>query len=77
MKKAKKSKAKKAKAPTGCCTLTGSGPAEQYEGLTEEQCRLLAIQKDKNDHWWAGKCAKTFDKSELVAKFQSITKSLD
>jgi hypothetical protein len=55
-KEKKKGKAKKA--PRGCCTLTGSGPAEQYEGVTKEECRLLAIQKGKNDHWWPGKCAK-------------------
>jgi hypothetical protein len=43
--------------------LTGSGPAEVYEGLTKEECRLLAIKKGKNDHWWAGKCAKPISKT--------------
>jgi hypothetical protein len=61
---AKKTAGKKKKKATtvgaatrGCCTLTGSGPAEQYEGITKEECRQLAIQRGKNHHWWAGKCA--------------------
>jgi hypothetical protein len=45
-------------APLGCCTLTGSGPDEQHEGLTREECRLLAISKGKNPSWVAGKCAE-------------------
>jgi hypothetical protein len=54
----KKAASKKAAAPVGCCTLTGSGPDEQHEGLTQKQCRLLAIRKGKNDHWVRGKCAQ-------------------
>jgi len=42
----------------GCCTLTGNGPAEQHEGLTAEECRLLGIEKGKNDHWVPGRCAQ-------------------
>ena len=42
----------------GCCTLTGSGPDEQHEGLTREACRLLAIKKNKNFQWIAGLCAE-------------------
>jgi hypothetical protein len=57
-KKAKKSAAKKSAAAKGCCTLTGSGPDQQHEGLTREQCRLLAISRGKNPHWVAGKCAE-------------------
>jgi hypothetical protein len=57
--KAKKAASKKvAAAPGGCCTLRGSGPDEQHEGLTREQCRLLAISKNKNFSWVAGKCAE-------------------
>jgi hypothetical protein len=56
--KKKKAVKKKAAAPVGCCTLTGSGPDEQHEGLTQEECRLLAIRKKKNDHWVPGKCAQ-------------------
>jgi hypothetical protein len=65
--KAKKASSKKKKMKTtkkspkdvlGCCTLTGSGPDEQYEGLTREQCRRLAISKGKNDRWVPGKCAE-------------------
>lgn len=67
--KAKKAKAKKkttmpagmaaaADGPTGCCTLTGSGPDIQREGLTREQCRILANSLDKNFQWVAGLCAE-------------------
>lgn len=57
----KKKAAKKAKAAVlGCCTLTGSGPDQQIEGITREKCRLLANQAGKNDHWVAGKCAEPF-----------------
>jgi hypothetical protein len=56
--KKKKTAKKAAAAPKGCCTLTGSGPDEQREGLTREECRLLAISKGKNPHWVEGKCAE-------------------
>jgi hypothetical protein len=60
-KASKKKAAKKAKAAVlGCCTLTGSGPDQQIEGVTREKCRLLAIQAGKNDHWVAGECAEPF-----------------
>ncbi|MBR1123749.1 hypothetical protein JQ628_19640 [Bradyrhizobium lablabi] len=62
-KKASKKAAKKKtakKAVLGCCTLTGSGPDQQIEGVTRERCRLLAIAAGKNDHWVAGKCAEPF-----------------
>ncbi len=42
----------------GCCTLRGSGPDEQHEGLTAEECRRLAIEKGKNDSWVPGRCAE-------------------
>jgi hypothetical protein len=42
----------------GCCTLMGSGPDEQHEGLTREECRLLSIRKGKNFSWVAGLCAE-------------------
>ena len=45
----------------GCCTLSGSGPDEQHEGLTKEECRLLGIEKGKNDHWVPGLCAQPDD----------------
>jgi hypothetical protein len=48
----------KAKPALGCCTLTGSGPDIQYEGITQEECRRRAIALGKNDHWVAGKCAQ-------------------
>lgn len=60
----KKAKAKKAKptvmgiAPLGCCTLTGSGPDDQFEGVTQARCRELAIAAGKNDHWVLGQCAE-------------------
>lgn len=44
--------------PLGCCTLTGSGPDRQIEGITKEQCRRLAIESGKNDHWVPGQCAQ-------------------
>jgi hypothetical protein len=57
--KAKKTASKKAAAaPKGCCTLSGSGPDEQIEGITQEACRRLGIQKGKNDHWVKGLCAQ-------------------
>jgi hypothetical protein len=57
--KAKKTASKKAVSdPRGCCTLIGSGPDEQHEGLTREECRLLAIRKGKNPSWGPGKCAE-------------------
>jgi hypothetical protein len=67
MKKAKKAKAKKAKAkkakkvagaPTGCCTLRGNGPNLQREGITREQCRILANSLDKEFSWTPGLCAE-------------------
>ena len=68
VKKTKTKKTKKAKkkakltraaaAQRGCCTLTGSGPDEQIEGLTREECRRLAIQRGKNSHWYPGQCAE-------------------
>jgi hypothetical protein len=51
-------KKKKSAAALGCCTLTGSGPDEQYEGITKTECRRRAIAAGKNDHWVAGKCAE-------------------
>lgn len=55
----KKKKAKKTAAGAqGCCTLIGSGPDEQHEGLTREACRLLSIKKGKNFQWVAGLCAE-------------------
>lgn len=56
-KKAPKKAARKA-ATLGCCTLTGSGPDQQIERITREECRLLAIQAGKDDHWVAGECAE-------------------
>lgn len=50
---------KRVAAATGCCTLTGSGPDEQREGLTKEQCRRLAMRKGKNYQWIAGLCAES------------------
>jgi len=47
-----------AMAPTGCCTLRGSGPDEQHEGLTRDACRTLAISKGKNFSWVPGLCAE-------------------
>lgn len=44
--------------PLGCCTLVGSGPDTQIEGITKEQCRRLAIESGKNDRWVPGKCAQ-------------------
>jgi hypothetical protein len=62
-KSAPKAKAKsktnaKAKAALGCCTLTGAGPAQQIEGITQAECRARAIAAGKNDHWVPGKCAQ-------------------
>jgi hypothetical protein len=51
-------KAKKAKAILGCCTLVGSGPDQQIEGITKAECRQRAIAAGKNDHWVKGKCAQ-------------------
>ena len=56
--KAKKAKKKVAGGGKGCCTLRGSGPDEQHEGLTREQCRILANSKGKNFSWVAGLCAE-------------------
>lgn len=47
-----------AAAVRGCCTLIGEGPDEQHEGLTREECRLLAIKEDRNFQWVAGQCAQ-------------------
>lgn len=58
-KKAARKKAARKVALVGCCTLTGSGPDEQHEGLTQKQCRLLGITEGKNAHWVAGKCAQS------------------
>jgi hypothetical protein len=49
---------KKAKPSRGCCTLRGSGPDEQCEGLTREECRRLGIERGKNDSWVPGRCAE-------------------
>lgn len=61
-KKATKKKAKKAakKGVLGCCTLRGSGPDSQIEGITREECRRRAIKLNKNFSWVAGKCAEPF-----------------
>jgi hypothetical protein len=56
--KAKAKKKAKAKAALGCCTLTGAGPAQQIEGITQAECRARAIAAGKNDHWVPGKCAQ-------------------
>jgi hypothetical protein len=58
--KAKKTPKKKAakKVAVGCCTLTGSGPDQQFEGITKAECRQRAIAAGKNDHWVAGLCAQ-------------------
>ena len=42
----------------GCCTLIGEGPDEQHEGLTREECRLLAIREGRNFQWVPGRCAE-------------------
>ena len=60
-KASKKKAAKKAKAAVlGCCTLRGSGPDGQIEGITREECRRRAIELNKNFSWVAGKCAEPF-----------------
>jgi hypothetical protein len=51
-------KAAKRKAALGCCTLTGSGPDVQFEGITKADCRQRAIAAGKNDHWVPGQCAE-------------------
>ncbi|MEA2895088.1 MAG: hypothetical protein QOJ84_703 [Bradyrhizobium sp.] len=59
VKKTAKKAAKKAKkAAVGCCTLTGSGPDQQFEGITRAECRKRGIAAGKNDHWVAGFCAE-------------------
>jgi len=57
-KKAAKKATKKRTAALGCCTLTGSGPDLQFEGITKAECRRRAIAMGKNDHWVRGKCAQ-------------------
>jgi len=66
--KAKKSKKKKKKAAgakvgpsarvLGCCTLVGSGPDVQIEGITESDCDKRAAALGKNPIWTPGKCAQ-------------------
>ncbi len=59
-KKTSTRKSKKSAGPNtlGCCTLTGSGPDDQFEGITRAECRRRAIAAGKNDHWVPGKCAE-------------------
>jgi len=50
--------ASKGQPALGCCTLTGSGPDVQYEGITQQECNRRAIAAGKNPHWVKGKCAQ-------------------
>jgi hypothetical protein len=47
-----------AKATLGCCTLIGSGPDQQIERITEDDCKRRAIAASKNYQWVAGDCAQ-------------------
>jgi hypothetical protein len=49
---------KRAPVAGGCCTLIGEGPDEQHEGLTREECRLLAAERNRNFQWVPGRCAE-------------------
>ena len=42
----------------GCCTLVGSGPDIQREGVTKSYCEQLAAELGKNPIWTPGKCAQ-------------------
>jgi hypothetical protein len=42
----------------GCCTLVGSGPDIQREGVTKSYCEKLAAELGKNPIWTPGKCAQ-------------------
>jgi hypothetical protein len=42
----------------GCCTLVGSGPDTQYEGITKQECERRAAAQGKNPIWSPGKCAQ-------------------
>ena len=62
--KKKTAKTPKAASPSlatgalGCCTLTGSGPDKQIEGIGRAACIQKANELGKNFHWVAGKCAE-------------------
>ena len=47
-----------APAPTGCCNITlDDGTGQQFEHITEEECRQKAMALDAAAQWVAGDCA--------------------
>lgn len=55
---AKSARAGLARAALGCCTLVGSGPDVQFEGMTSAECAKRAAALGKNPIWSPGKCAE-------------------
>ena len=47
-----------AEAPTGCCNITfDDGTGQQFEHITEEECRQRAMSLGAAAQWVAGDCA--------------------
>ncbi len=47
-----------AQATTGCCNVTfADGTGEQYENMTEDDCRQKAADLGGAAQWVAGECA--------------------